>query len=87
MPNALLVDDDAGFVLGLAEAVKREGFDVRTAGNLQEARAALREEEPDALLVDMQLPDGSGLELLQEPEGRLRRASSSSPATPASSWR
>jgi two-component system response regulator AtoC len=71
MPSALLVDDDAGFVLGLAEAVKREGFDVRTAANLQEARAALREEEPDALLVDMQLPDGSGLELLQEPEGRL----------------
>jgi two-component system, NtrC family, response regulator AtoC len=71
MPIALLVDDDAGFVLGLAEAVKREGFDVRTAANLQEARAALREEEPDALLVDMQLPDGSGLELLQEPEGRL----------------
>jgi two-component system, NtrC family, response regulator AtoC len=71
MPNALLVDDDSGFVLGLAEAVKREGFEVRTAGNLQQARAALREEEPDALLVDMQLPDGSGLELLQEPEGRL----------------
>jgi len=71
MPNALLVDDDAGFVLGLAEAVKREGFDVRTASNLQEARVALREQEPDALLVDMQLPDGSGLELLQAPEGRL----------------
>jgi DNA-binding NtrC family response regulator len=71
MPRALLVDDDAAFVLGLAEAVKREGFEVRTAGSLQEARRALRDAEVDALLLDMQLPDGSGLELLQTPEGRL----------------
>jgi DNA-binding NtrC family response regulator len=71
MPQALLVDDDEGFVLGLAEAVKREGFEVRTAGTLQDARVALREQEPDALLIDLQLPDGSGLELLQAPEGRL----------------
>ena len=71
MPKALLVDDDEGFVLGLAEAVKREGFEVRTAGTLQDARQALREQEPDALLIDLQLPDGSGLELLQAPEGRL----------------
>jgi two-component system, NtrC family, response regulator HydG len=71
MPKALLVDDDEGFVFGLAEAVKREGFEVRTAGTLQDARQALREHDPDALLIDLQLPDGSGLELLQAPEGRL----------------
>ena len=71
MPKALLVDDDEGFVFGLAEAVKREGFEVRTAGTLQDARQALREHDPDALLIDLQLPDGSGLELLQTPEGRL----------------
>jgi two-component system, NtrC family, response regulator AtoC len=71
MPKALLVDDDEAFVFGLAEAVKRDGFEVRTAGTLQEARQALHEQEPDALLIDLQLPDGSGLELLQAPEGRL----------------
>jgi DNA-binding NtrC family response regulator len=70
-PNALLVDDDEAFVKGLAEAVKLEGFDVRTAGTLHEARVALRELDVDALLVDMQLPDGSGLALLQTPEGKL----------------
>jgi DNA-binding NtrC family response regulator len=70
-PSALLVDDDEEFARGLAEAVKREGFDVRTVGTLQDARAALREGDVEALLVDMQLPDGSGLELLQAPEGRL----------------
>ncbi len=70
-PSALLVDDDEDFVRGLAEAVKLEGFEVRIAGTLQQARTALREQDVDALLVDMQLPDGSGLELLQTPEGRL----------------
>jgi len=71
MPKALLVDDDEGFLLGLGEAVKREGFEVRTAGSVQAARQALREYDPDALLIDLQLPDGSGLELLQAPEGKL----------------
>ena len=70
-PNALLVDDDEAFVKGLAEAVKLEGFDVRTAGTLHDARVALREQDADALIVDMQLPDGSGLTLLQTPEGKL----------------
>jgi DNA-binding NtrC family response regulator len=70
-PSALLVDDDEAFVKGLAEAVKLEGFDVRTAGTLHDARVALREQDVDALLVDMQLPDGSGLTLLQTPEGKL----------------
>ena len=71
MPQALLVDDDIPFVLGLAEAVKREGFRVATAGSLKEAREELSRTEPDALFVDMQLPDGSGLELVQQTNGRL----------------
>jgi two-component system, NtrC family, response regulator HydG len=71
MPHALLVDDDIGFVMGLAEAVKREGFSVTTATSLKEAREELARNDTDALLIDMQLPDGSGLELLQQPEGRL----------------
>jgi DNA-binding NtrC family response regulator len=71
MPQALLVDDDLSFAIGLAEAVKREGFAVSTASSLKEAREHLARRDPDALLVDMQLPDGSGLELLQQPEGRI----------------
>jgi two-component system response regulator AtoC len=71
MPHALLVDDDVGFVLGLAEAVRREGFTVTTATTLAQARDELAREEPDALLVDVHLPDGSGLDLVQPGEGRL----------------
>jgi DNA-binding NtrC family response regulator len=71
MPHALLVDDDLGFVLGLAEAVRREGFTVSTATTLAHAREELARQEPDALLVDVQLPDGSGLELVPAADGHL----------------
>ena len=48
MPQALLVDDDIPFVLGLAEAVKREGFRVTTATSLKGAREELSHSEPKA---------------------------------------
>src|SRR5512135_315418 len=63
-PRALIVDDDQGFLLGLAELVRREGFVVATAGSLKQAREEIAAEAPDILLVDLRLPDGSGLDLL-----------------------
>ncbi len=65
-PRALIVDDDPGFRAGLAELVKREGFAVASAGSLKEARAEIAEKAPDILLVDLHLPDGSGLGLLED---------------------
>jgi len=64
--HALIVDDDLGFALGLAEAVSREDFSAATASNLKEARAELEATPPDVLITDLQLPDGSGFELLDE---------------------
>jgi len=69
MPLALLVDDDGNFVAGLAEVVGREGFVTKTAGSLKEAKAEIAKAMPDVLLVDLHLPDGSGLELFKELEG------------------
>jgi DNA-binding NtrC family response regulator len=66
MPHALLVDDDVNFVLGLAEVVGREGFTTKTATSLKEARNEIGKAPPDVLLIDLHLPDGSGLELVQE---------------------
>ncbi len=63
-PRALIVDDDPGFLLGLAELVKREGFAVASAGSLKQAREEIAANPPDILLVDLYLPDGSGLDLL-----------------------
>jgi len=63
-PRALIVDDDPGFLMGLAELVRREGFTVTSAGSLKQARQAIAASAPDILLVDLHLPDGSGLDLL-----------------------
>jgi len=69
MPHALIVDDDVGFQLGLAEAVRQEGFTTATAATLKDARGAIASSEPDVLFIDLNLPDGNGLELLQDTNG------------------
>ena len=66
MLQALLIDDNEDFVMGLAEIARQEGFAVTTAGSLKEARAHLSREPVDIALVDLELPDGKGIELLQE---------------------
>ena len=63
-PRALIVDDDPGFLLGLTELVRREGFAVASAASLKQAREEIAANPPDILLVDLRLPDGSGLDLL-----------------------
>ena len=68
MPHALLVDDDANLLSGLAELVEQEGFSTSTAGTLTAARTQLAERAPDVVLADLVLPDGSGIELLRDLE-------------------
>jgi DNA-binding NtrC family response regulator len=46
--------------------VSREGYETCEAANLAEAREALALQAPDLALVDLGLPDGSGLELLRQ---------------------
>jgi DNA-binding NtrC family response regulator len=72
MPQALIVDDDLNFLLGLAEVVTGEGFTARTAKSLADARKELTNGTPDIVLIDLNLPDGSGMELLEQLEGEPR---------------
>ena len=65
MPDALVVDDDPGFQDALVRLVRAEGFSVETAASLEEARGRLEEHLPDLALVDLNLPDGSGLDLMR----------------------
>ncbi|MBK5255674.1 MAG: response regulator, partial [Vicinamibacteria bacterium] len=71
-PRALMVDDDPAFLEGLAELVRRESFMVATASNLKQARAEIEANPPDILLVDLNLPDGSGLSLIEAFEATSR---------------
>jgi DNA-binding NarL/FixJ family response regulator len=62
----LIVDDDGPFCRALAELLADRGFRVvGHAGTAQEAVAAARRLAPDAILLDVRLPDGNGVELVQ----------------------
>ncbi|PYQ22876.1 MAG: sigma-54-dependent Fis family transcriptional regulator [Acidobacteria bacterium] len=69
MPHALIVDDDLSFQLAFAEVVQREGFTIATAPSLREAREELAKNPPHILFLDLNLPDGSGIDLLEDLEG------------------
>ena len=66
MPHALLVDDDADAAETMAMLIASEGFTVATAGSLREARRQMSLQEPDIVLLDLMLPDGSGMELIAD---------------------
>ena len=62
--RVLLLDHVAAARKSLAEALRRLGFDVLAAGDLDELDAALARGEVDVLLVDLQLPDVYGNDLV-----------------------
>lgn len=62
--HILLVEDDALLADGQAAGLRLGGHEVRVAGSAAAALAALREGLPDLLLLDLGLPDGDGLALL-----------------------
>ncbi len=61
---ALIVEDDPGHLEALQKLVEAEGFAVTSGTSLAEARAALQSTSFDLLVIDLRLPDGTGLELL-----------------------
>ncbi len=70
-PQLLVVDDQAQIRSFLREVLEGEGYAVETAGSGEEAAAQLTEMLPDLVLLDLRLPDTSGLEVLREIHGRF----------------
>ncbi len=66
----LVVDDEPDLRTLYELTLLREGYRVEAAGNVSEAWAKLEAERFDAVITDMRLPDGLGMELLQ----RLQQA-------------
>jgi two-component system response regulator RegA len=62
--RVLLVDDDAPLRRNLVRALEREGFSVATAASLKEAYDVAAEVIPDCAVLDLNLEDGHGLQLL-----------------------
>ncbi|MEM6640711.1 MAG: sigma-54 dependent transcriptional regulator [Pseudomonadota bacterium] len=64
MANVLIIDDETAFVDGIAAYLRRAGHQAVGVNTLAVARDITRDEVPDVVLLDLMLPDGSGLELL-----------------------
>ncbi len=71
----LLIDDDARLTDMVGDYLRRNGYEVDVAGSLAQGRERLRQGGHDALLLDLMLPDGDGLDLTRElrADVRLRR--------------
>jgi two-component system response regulator CpxR len=66
MSELLLIDDDQELCELLSSWLTQEGFQVRACHDGQSARKALAEASPAVVVLDVMLPDGSGLELLKQ---------------------
>jgi DNA-binding NarL/FixJ family response regulator len=66
MTRLLVVDDHDVVRQGLVATLKLHGYtSIETAGTIKEARSKVAAFNPEAMIVDINLPDGSGLELVQ----------------------
>ncbi len=66
MAKILVVDDEPGLRLLYAAELADEGYQVVTAENCSEAAAALEKEAIDLVVLDIQIKQESGLEMLQQ---------------------
>src|SRR6187551_1846564 len=67
--RVLVVDDEPTLAELLSMALRYEGWDVRSAGDGMGAVRTAREFRPDAVVLDMMLPDIDGLEVLRRLRG------------------
>lgn len=68
MPHALLVDDDTQYALALGELIEGAGFHVSISSSIEECLSHIKTNTPDVVLVDLLLPDGSGIDLIHKIE-------------------
>jgi two-component system KDP operon response regulator KdpE len=64
--RVLVVDDELQIVRGLKVVLRKAGFAVEAAATKEEALDAVSVRPPDVLVLDLVLPDGSGVEVAQE---------------------
>jgi len=68
--HVLIVDDDEGVRNVLIELLEAAGFETSAVGAISEVQSAFTKTPPDVILLDMQLPDGNGLDLLPTLKGQ-----------------
>src|SRR6266550_355532 len=69
--RVLVVDDEPSLAELLASVLRYEGWEIRTAGDGASAVRAARDFRPDAVVLDIMLPDFDGLEVMRRVRARL----------------
>lgn len=65
-PSILVVDDDPATLFGFSRYLKGAGYDVREASCLSEAKGTIWTQRFDAIILDLNLPDGNSLEWINK---------------------
>lgn len=71
MTKVLIIEDDAGLNRGISFTLEQEGYVTLSARTLREGYAFFEKEEPAAVILDLNLPDGDGMEFCR----RIRQLS------------
>ena len=82
MKTLLYVEDERTILANVRRTLSENGYRVLAAEDLSQARAHLSSETPDAIILDIMLPDGNGLDLLNE----LREQGSRIPVIMLTAW-
>lgn len=65
-PTSLVLEDDVTLARAYERVLKSLGYEVTIAHRVDAARAQIRDKGPDLMLIDIDLPDGNGLDLMEE---------------------
>ena len=65
----LIVDDEPFIIRSLEFVLRKEGYDIATASNGEEAMSAIRESKPRLLFLDVMMPKKNGYEVCEEVKG------------------
>ena len=71
MAEILLLEDEESVNRGIEFTLKKEGYEVENAGTIREACELFQKQEPKLMICDVNLPDGSSLDLIR----RIRKTS------------
>ena len=65
MTNILVVEDDRDIREMVCQSLAQNDFHIIGCPGVQEAKQSIKENNPDCLVIDWMLPDGSGVELVR----------------------
>ncbi|KKM69352.1 hypothetical protein LCGC14_1451660 [marine sediment metagenome] len=65
-PSVLLIDDEPSVIFGYRKFLEKAGYETSEAGTLAEGRAKVEARRYDAVLLDMKLPDGNGVDFVPD---------------------